>query len=56
MVISALMYVLWTLTIIAVLSATFTNFQYPDLDLIAGVLLVFSIINSLFAVSQAKKK
>jgi len=56
MVISIVMYILWTFTIIAILAATFTNYQYPDLNLMAGVLLAFAVINSLFAASQGKKQ
>lgn len=51
---SLIMYVLWTATIIAVLSATFTNFQYEDLNILAGVLFVFSALNSFFMLSRKK--
>ena len=50
------MYALWTLTIISVLVTTFTNFQYEDLNLIAGVLLVFALLNSYLAVSSRKQE
>jgi len=49
------LYLLWTLTIIGILIVTFTNFQYEDLNLIAALLLVFTLINSYFAVSKKKK-
>lgn len=45
---SVVMYILWTATIIAILATTFTNFQYFDLNVLAGILLVFAVINSLF--------
>jgi hypothetical protein len=45
---SIFMYILWTATIIAILSTTFTNFQYFDLNVIAGLLLFFAVINSIF--------
>ena len=45
---SVIMYILWTATIIAILSTTFTNFQYFDLNVLAGVLLSFAVVNSLF--------
>lgn len=51
---SIFMYILWTAAIIAVLSTTFTNFQYFDLNVLAGLLLTFSIINSIFMVSKKK--
>ncbi len=51
---SIVMYVLWTATIVAILSATFTNFQYEDLNILAGIFLFFSILNSIFAVIRKK--
>lgn len=51
---SIFMYILWTVTIIAILSTTFTNFQYFDLNILAGLLLFFAVLNSIFM--MAKKK
>ncbi len=51
---SIVMYVLWTVTIVAVLSATFTNFQYEDLNILAAVLLFFAILNSIFVAIKKK--
>jgi hypothetical protein len=51
---SIVMYVLWIVTIIVILSTTFTNFQYEDLNLLAGVLLFLSVINSIFATVKRK--
>lgn len=51
---SIVMYVLWTATIVAILSATFTNFQYEDLNVLAGVLLFFAILNSIFVTIKKK--
>ena len=51
---SIVMYLLWIAAIIAVLCATFTNFQYEDVNLLAGILLIFSMINSIFAVVKKK--
>ena len=53
--ISLIMYLLWIVTIIAILAATFTSFRYEDLDLIAIVLLLFVSINSYFVAHQNKR-
>lgn len=51
---SIVMYLLWIVTIIAILSTTFTNFQYEDLNLLTGVLLFLAVINSIFATGKRK--
>ncbi len=51
---SIIMYVLWIATIILVLAATFTNFKYEDLNVLAIVALVFAILNSIFMVPRKK--
>ena len=51
---SVVMYILWTVTIIAILSTTFTNFQYVDLNILSGVLLLFAVINSMFMMLNKK--
>ncbi|MCK5580563.1 MAG: hypothetical protein KAJ18_04740 [Candidatus Omnitrophica bacterium] len=53
--ISIMMYVLWTATIVAVLAATFTNFRYEDLNLIAFVLAVFVSLNSFLIITRKKQ-
>ncbi len=50
--ISAVMYALWISAIIAILATTFTNFQYEDLNALAIVLLVFSLVNSFFIIKK----
>ena len=55
-ILTIIMYCMWAVTILAVLAATFTNFAYLDLNIIAIVLLVFTIINSYFTVSSGKRK
>lgn len=47
-----MMYILWVLTIIAILATTFKRFEYEDLNAIAAVLFVFAVINSFFAVKK----
>lgn len=54
--INIVMYVMWAVTLIAVLVATFTNFVYLDLNIIAIVLVVFTLINTFFVVSAGKPK
>ncbi len=51
---SGVMYFVWTAAIVAVLSTTFTNFQYEDLNILAGVLLFFSVLNSVFIMKRKK--
>lgn len=52
--ISLTMYVLWILTIIFILAATFNNFQYEDLNTLAIVLLACSLLNSILMVTRKK--
>ena len=54
-IMSIVMYCLWAVTILAVLATTFTNFSYLDLNVIAIVLLVFTLINTFFVVAAGKK-
>jgi hypothetical protein len=49
------MYLLWGLTILAVFAATFKDFQYEDLNLIALVSFVFAVLNSILALTMNKK-
>ena len=51
-IITIIMYVLWIAVIVAILTTTFTRFQYEDLNLIAILLLAFSILNSIFVAAQ----
>ncbi|MFP4473675.1 MAG: hypothetical protein ACLFPX_07430 [Candidatus Omnitrophota bacterium] len=50
-----IMYLLWTLTIIMVLAATFTEFEYTDLNAIAVVLFLFSFLNSFLMITRKNK-
>ena len=52
--ISLVMYLLWIITVVMVLAATFTNFQNEDLNIIATVLLIFSSLNSFFILSRKR--
>jgi len=54
--VTLLMYVLWIATIVFLLVATFNNFQYEDLNLLAVVFLFFSLFNSFFVIFQNRKK
>jgi len=54
-IITLFMYFLWGLAILAVFAATFKDFQYEDLNLIALVAFVFAVINSILAVTMGKK-
>ncbi|HOY09929.1 MAG TPA: hypothetical protein PLB05_07630 [Candidatus Omnitrophota bacterium] len=53
--ITIFMYLLWGLTILAVFAATFKDFQYEDLNLIALVSFVFAVLNSILALTMNKK-
>jgi hypothetical protein len=48
------MYTLWIITILLVLAATFTNFQFEDLNALAIVLLAFALINSFFVTAMSR--
>ena len=52
--ISFFMYLLWAVTIIFILAATFTNFQNEDLNIFSVVLLIFSSLNSFFILTRKK--
>jgi hypothetical protein len=49
------MYILWVASIVVVLATTFTNFQYEDLNFIAIVLLVFTVLNSALILTSRSK-
>ncbi len=53
--ITIFMYFLWGLTILAVFAATFKDFQYEDLNLIAFLSFVFAVMNSILALTMNKK-
>jgi len=53
--ITLIMYVLWVVTIIAILASTFTGFEYLDLNVIAVVLFVFALLNTYFTMAKLKK-
>ncbi len=46
--ITIVMYLLWGASLLGILVATFTKFQYADINMIVLVLLMFTLINSLF--------
>ena len=52
--ISLVMYLLWIITIVMVIAATFTNFQNEDLNILAVVLLVFSSANAFFILTRKR--
>ncbi|MDP8266974.1 MAG: hypothetical protein P9M07_08580 [Candidatus Aceula meridiana] len=54
--VTLIMYSLWTLTVIGVLVITFQGFQYPDLNILVGILLVLTVINSYFSIKENPKK
>jgi hypothetical protein len=49
------MYTLWMITIALILAATFTNFQFEDLNALAIILLAFAVINSCFVLAMSKR-
>jgi len=48
------MYVLWAVSLIGVLVATFTNFKYSDVNIIVGVLFIFTLANTFFTIKEKK--
>ncbi len=46
------MYILWVASLIGILTITFANFQYSDLNLIVGILFVLTLINTFFTVKK----
>jgi len=50
--ITVTMYILWIATIIIGLIAVFSDFKYEDINLIALVLVVFTILNTFFVVAR----
>lgn len=53
--ITIFMYFLWGLTILAVFAATFKDFQYEDLNLIALISFIFAVLNSILALTMNRK-
>ena len=48
------MYALWAVSLIGILVVTFTNFQYSDVNLIVGVIFIFTLINTFFTIKEKK--
>ena len=46
------MYILWTISLVGILTITFTNFQHMDLNIIVGVLFFFTLLNTFFTVKK----
>ncbi len=55
-ILTAIMYVLWTFSLIGILVITFTNFQYLDLNVIVTVLFLFTLINTAFTINSKPSK
>ncbi len=49
-----MMYFLWVVTLAAILIATFTSFQYSDLNFIAIAIALLTIINTFFFLRTKK--
>ena len=49
-----IMYLLWTLSIGGILLITFTNFQFFDLNILVGVILAFTVLNSFMMIKRKK--
>ena len=45
-----ILFVLWIVSLLGLLVITFTNFKYPDLNIIVAVFFFFAILNSFFKV------
>jgi len=50
--ITVIMYLMWICTIVVGLIAVFTDFKYEDLNVMALVLVVFTILNTFFVTSK----
>lgn len=48
LMVSLLMYLLWIATVVMAVAAVFTDFKYEDVNIIAGLLVIFSLLNSFF--------
>ena len=49
-VMQIIMYVLWTIAIIVVVSTTLTDFKYEDLNVLSLVFFAFAILNTFFVI------
>ena len=49
---TVVMYIFWIASLIGILVITFTGFQYMDLNMMVGILLLFTILNTFFTVYQ----
>ncbi len=52
--VTGVMYVLWICAIILGLVAVFTDFKYEDVNVMALLLVVFTIINTFFVTFRKK--
>ena len=48
-----LLYILWALSLAGLIAITLNRFQYPDLNIVVGILVFFAMFNTFLA---AKKK
>ena len=55
-VFTIIMYILWILSIIGLLVITFSKFQFVDLNVIVGVLVFFTLVNSFLTITRGKSK
>lgn len=51
-ILTFLMYALWIVAIVLIVATTLTDFKYEDLNLLALVFFVFSLLNSFFVMSR----
>ena len=49
-----IMYIFWIASLIGILIVTFTNFQYLDLNVIVGVLFIFTLVNTYFIIKEKR--
>ncbi len=50
--ITAIMYILWCMSLIGLLVITFTSFRYEDLNLIVVILVLFTILNTFLVLKK----
>ena len=46
------LYILWAVSLAGIFGTIFTNFQYSDLNLLVGIIFIFTLVNTFFRIKE----
>ena len=49
---TVLLYILWALSLAGLIAITLNRFQYPDLNIVVGILSFFAMLNTVFSIKK----